>query len=192
MECASLCNNSLPDDCSCLKFCLGDAKVHQIILQRSKICMLNGKRVLNMPKFKQKPNSFRWLQLHNLVYIVPVIVMIEFSTCTVEVALGWETLFCCCWVAVAEDLFLTPCCWETPLFSLISVCCHLNLSLKVLTFFGTFLFEAAVPSSIAWQKIIHWISNQLLVGRCFCNFLNVLNLNLSSNINTWLQGIAKT
>ena len=76
VECASLCNNSLPDDYCCLKFCLDDAKVHQIILQRSKICMLNGKRVLNMPKFKQKPSSFRWLQLHNLVYIVPVTMMI--------------------------------------------------------------------------------------------------------------------
>ena len=36
MECASLCNNSSPDYCSCLKFCLEDTKVHQIILHCSK------------------------------------------------------------------------------------------------------------------------------------------------------------
>ena len=48
VEYASLCNNSSPDDCSCLKFFLEDAKVHRVILHRSKICMLNRKRVLKI------------------------------------------------------------------------------------------------------------------------------------------------
>ena len=51
VESASLCNNSAPDDSSCLKIRLEDAKVHQVILFKSKICMLSQKRVLN-PKSK--------------------------------------------------------------------------------------------------------------------------------------------
>ena len=47
-ECASLCSNSSPDSCSCLKFCLNGDKVHQVILQRSKYCMSNWKSVLNL------------------------------------------------------------------------------------------------------------------------------------------------
>ena len=47
VECASYCNNSSPDDPSCLKFRLEDAKVHQVILHRSKICVSNRKHVLN-------------------------------------------------------------------------------------------------------------------------------------------------
>ena len=47
VESASLCNNSAPDDSSCLKIRLEDAKVHQVILLKSKICMLSQKRVLN-------------------------------------------------------------------------------------------------------------------------------------------------
>ena len=46
VECASLCNKSSHDDCSCLKFRLTDAKVHQVILHRSKICGSKLKRVL--------------------------------------------------------------------------------------------------------------------------------------------------
>ena len=49
VECASSCNNSWPDDSSCLKIRLKDSKVHQIILHRSKICTLNRKRVLKLP-----------------------------------------------------------------------------------------------------------------------------------------------
>ena len=51
VESASLCNNSAPDDSSCLKIRLEDAKVHQVILLKSKICMLSQKRVLNAVKF---------------------------------------------------------------------------------------------------------------------------------------------
>ena len=46
VECASVCNNSSPDDCSCLKFRLEDAKVHHVILHGSDICVSNRKRVL--------------------------------------------------------------------------------------------------------------------------------------------------
>ena len=48
VECASYCNNSSPDDRSCLKFRLEDAKVHQVILHRSKVCVSNRKRVLKV------------------------------------------------------------------------------------------------------------------------------------------------
>ena len=48
VESASLCNNSAPDDSSCLKIRLEDAKVHQVILLKSKICMLSQKRVLKI------------------------------------------------------------------------------------------------------------------------------------------------
>ena len=48
VECASLCNNLSPDDCSCLKICLEDAKVHQVILHGSKLCILKQKRVHKM------------------------------------------------------------------------------------------------------------------------------------------------
>ena len=52
LECASLGNNYSPDDCTCLKSCLEDAKVHQVILQRSKIYMLSQKRVLKILRQK--------------------------------------------------------------------------------------------------------------------------------------------
>ena len=46
VEYASLCNNSSPNDSSCLKFHLEDTKGLLVILHRSKICILNRKRVL--------------------------------------------------------------------------------------------------------------------------------------------------
>ena len=46
VECASMFNNSSPDDWNCLKFRLEDAKVHQVILQRSKIFVSNWKCVI--------------------------------------------------------------------------------------------------------------------------------------------------
>ena len=47
VECASLCNNSSPDHSICLKSPLEVAKLHQVILHRSKICVSTRKRVLN-------------------------------------------------------------------------------------------------------------------------------------------------
>ena len=67
MECASYCNNSPPDDRSCLKFRLEDAKVHQVILHRSKICVSNRKRVLKSQIFPVKNANLRSSGLVGLV-----------------------------------------------------------------------------------------------------------------------------
>ena len=66
VECASLCNNSSPDDRSCLKFRLEDAKVHQVILHRSKICVSNRKRVLNKPRI----SCCNWCMMMNISFMI--------------------------------------------------------------------------------------------------------------------------
>ena len=96
VECASLCNNSSPDYCSCLEFRLEDTKVHQIILQSLKIFRTGNASLMPWYLFCKLPYFHitgltadrRWFDIRWLYHVIKSLILsvifLVWSSCIIS------------------------------------------------------------------------------------------------------------